>query len=65
MDSGFDAILWCDHRIETFLAELLLCTISFSVFYKTILGIVQFRIKYFTAEYNDTTLSYRVSLGIK
>ena len=51
MDSGFDAILWCDHRIETFLAELLLCTISFSVFYKTKLGIVQFRIKYFTAEY--------------
>ena len=51
MDSGFDAILGCDHRIETFLAKLLLCTISFSVFYKTKLGIVQFRIEYFTAEY--------------
>ena len=51
MDSGFDAILWCDHWIETFLAELLLCTISFSVFYKTKLEIVQFRIEYFTAEY--------------
>ena len=34
-----DKILWCDHSIETSLAGLLHCTISFSIFEKLKFGI--------------------------